>query len=206
MEFNEFLELLNDSESDSLLAGKKLLELELAGRFISRNEIEENSTASFTKINRVKNLINFFVAGYGIEFDILEEIGFSKLDQVKKVANKFPDANVINSFLEQAASLSFTELQKEVRNYIKTNEVKEEPEISSEEFLVDQTKNRLAAEFMIPRSKIFLYLSFLISTKSSEDLQDWLEIIKKEEALFYEIEEEEEEVEQDNDSESLPEL
>ena len=205
MEVKEIIALLGDSESDSLVVGKELLEKELLGEFISKEDIEANSNASYSKAMKLKDIVNLFVARYYLDFDDLEEIGYSKLELVKKISKKFPNEDVVNSFIAQAKMLSYTELQKEVNSYIKANFVEEAPVITAEELLIDQTKDRISAEFLIKRSKIMFYLSLYISTLSSVELQEMLSTIKREEEKFYE--ESEEEVNATVDEvEALPEL
>ena len=205
MEVKEIIALLGDSESDSLVVGKELLEKELLGEFISKEDVEANSNASYSKAMKLKDIVNLFVARYYLDFDDLEEIGYSKLELVKKISKKFPNEDVVNSFIEQAKMLSYTELQKEVNSYIKANFVEEAPVITAEELLIDQTKDRISAEFLIKRSKIMFYLSLYISTLSSVELQEMLSTIKREEEKFYE--ESEEEVNATVDEvEALPEL
>ncbi len=205
MEVKEIIALLGDSESDSLVVGKELLEKELLGEFISKEDIEANSNASYSKAMKLKDIVNLFVARYYLDFDDLEEIGYSKLELVKKISKKFPNEDVVNSFIEQAKRLSYTELQKEVNSYIKANFVEEAPVITAEELLIDQTKDRISAEFLIKRSKIMFYLSLYISTLSSVELQEMLSIIKREEEKFYEKSEEEVNATVD-EVEALPEL
>lgn len=205
MEVKEIIALLGDSESDSLVVGKELLEKELLGEFISKEDIEANSNASYSKAMKLKDIVNLFVARYYLDFDDLEEIGYSKLELVKKISKKFPNEDVVNSFIEQAKMLSYTELQKEVNSYIKANFVEEAPVITAEELLIDQTKDRISAEFLIKRSKIMFYLSLYISTLSSVELQEMLSIIKREEEKFYEKSEEEVNATVD-EVEALPEL
>lgn len=205
MEVKEIIALLGDSESDSLVVGKELLEKDLLGEFISKEDIEANSNASYSKAMKLKNIVNLFVARYYLDFNDLEEIGYSKLELVKKISKKFPNEDVVNSFIAQAKMLSYTELQKEVNSYIKANFVEEAPVITAEELLIDQTKDRISAEFLIKRSKIMFYLSLYISTLSSVELQEMLSTIKREEEKFYE--ESEEEVNATVDEvEALPEL
>lgn len=205
MEVKEIIALLRDSESDSLVVGKELLEKDLLGEFISKEDIEANSNASYSKAMKLKDIVNLFVARYYLDFDDLEEIGYSKLELVKKISKKFPNEDVVNSFIAQAKMLSYTELQKEVNSYIKANFVEEAPVITAEELLIDQTKDRISAEFLIKRSKIMFYLSLYISTLSSVELQEMLSTIKREEEKFYE--ESEEEVNATVDEvEALPEL
>lgn len=205
MEVKEIIALLGDSESDSLVVGKELLEKELLGEFISKEDVEANSNASYSKAMKLKDIVNLFVARYSLDFDDLEEIGYSKLELVKKISKKFPNEDVVNSFIAQAKMLSYTELQKEVNSYIKANFVEEAPVITAEELLIDQTKDRISAEFLIKRSKIMFYLSLYISTLSSVELQEMLSVIKREEEKFYE--ESEEEVNATVDEvEALPEL
>lgn len=205
MEVKEIIALLGDSESDSLVVGKELLEKDLLGEFISKEDIEANSNASYSKAMKLKDIVNLFVARYSLDFDDLEEIGYSKLELVKKISKKFPSEDVVNSFIEQAKMLSYTELQKEVNSYIKANFVEEAPVITAEELLIDQTKDRISAEFLIKRSKIMFYLSLYISTLSSVELQEMLSIIKREEEKFYEESEEEVNATVD-EAEALPEL
>ena len=205
MEVKEIIALLGDSESDSLVVGKELLEKELLGEFISKEDIEANSNASYSKAMKLKDIVNLFVARYYLDFDDLEEIGYSKLELVKKISKKFPNEDVVNSFIEQAKMLSYTELQKEVNSYIKANFVEEAPVITAEELLIDQTKDRISAEFLIKRSKIMFYLSLYISTLSSVELQEMLSTIKREEEKFYEKSEEEVNATVD-EVEALPEL
>ncbi|NCB01456.1 MAG: hypothetical protein EOM67_04710 [Spirochaetia bacterium] len=205
MEVKEIIALLGDSESDSLVVGKELLEKDLLGEFISKEDVEANSNASYSKAMKLKDIVNLFVARYSLDFDDLEEIGYSKLELVKKISKKFPNEDVVNSFIAQAKMLSYTELQKEVNSYIKANFVEEAPVITAEELLIDQTKDRISAEFLIKRSKIMFYLSLYISTLSSVELQEMLSTIKREEEKFYE--ESEEEVNATVDEvEALPEL
>lgn len=205
MEVKEIIALLGDSESDSLVVGKALLEKDLLGEFISKEDIEANSNASYSKAMKLKDIVNLFVARYYLDFDDLEEIGYSKLELVKKISKKFPNEDVVNSFIAQAKMLSYTELQKEVNSYIKANFVEEAPVITAEELFIDQTKDRISAEFLIKRSKIMFYLSLYISTLSSVELQEMLSTIKREEEKFYE--ESEEEVNATVDEvEALPEL
>lgn len=205
MEVKEIIALLGDSESDSLVVGKELLEKDLLGEFISKEDVEANSNASYSKAMKLKDIVNLFVARYSLDFDDLEEIGYSKLELVKKISKKFPNEDVVNSFITQAKMLSYTELQKEVNSYIKANFVEEAPVITAEELLIDQTKDRISAEFLIKRSKIMFYLSLYISTLSSVELQEMLSTIKREEEKFYEESEEEVNGKVD-EAEALPEL